>query len=502
MPQYGDGSEYAVVLPEGDGVKTLQWALQERQKVYQQKLLREKQLRDRQEDLSKFVDKQFEYKDYASGTVADPVIATGISDLKQKYAAQIRNNPGMGVPELMYNMQNDVSKLTGYSSNAKLVKANIDKSMAQYGKDQGIDADALAKGATQAAFLKVDPNTGQPVINDKLDPSQDYVANYLKDYPEKVITGPQGVVKAFTGLPTTDVTTTVQTDKNGRKHDVEVKAALLPHQELTYDKHNNPKLQFKTQDVQIGDEKKVKGLDEGAFNEYFTMPGAQAVLNMETKRQYPKLVRGTPDYDAAQRKVGLDIANQYARGSKLDTKDLTSEAMWRQKADAGITINTGEKKEKKENVFDVLKNIKGGDLSYIADQTPNDKGLIDITNALPSGILYSGRIKKTQDGTASKEAFDAVYFNPITNTFYTQDEKKGKNSDIKEIKPEDERKVFQGLAEANGVPVKKFTEIWDTVKQPQQTIGGMTGKDLFNKLFGKKKPATPNTKGKAGINWQ
>lgn len=465
----GYGSEHAVILPQGEGVQTLQWALQQKDKLRQEKLLREKQQRDQQEGLAKYVDDQLDYKTFATGTVADPVISTGIGDLKKKYASMIKSNPSIGISGLMYDMQQDVSKLTSYSANAKLVRANIEKSLESYKKESGIDPDALAKGALRTAFMKVDPATGQAVVREDIDPTKDYVKDYLEQYPENVITGPEAITSQFDKMKTTREGRVVQTDVKGVKRKYEVSADLLPHEELDIKNGRPVGTKFKTQPLEFSDKTKATGLSEGAYKEFFGSPTTNAVLNMEMKRKHPKMLPGSQDYEATRKVVALDVAKQFRRGGGFTEKDVTDQDVWAGKVQAGVPINSGDAKEKKENTFDVLKNIKKGDLSYIADDTPDENGLINITSGLPGGALFSGKIKKNIDGTASKEAFSNVFYNPETKRFWVQDETKkkgtgknaGKDTGLVEIKEKDEKKTFQAIAEANGVPVKKFLELWD-----------------------------------------
>jgi hypothetical protein len=469
----GYGSEYAVILPQGN-TDTLQWALQVREKQHQEKLLREKQLRDQQEHLSGYLDKELDYTKFATGTPADPVNIDAIRELRTKYAQGIMQGKYNSTASLTYDMQNDLSKLVNYSNNAKMTQASINKSLEEYKKEDGFDLDALRKGAIRSAFMTIDPTTGQPIVRDQVDPSQDYVRRYLKEHPEKVITGPQALVKQFSDLKTTGYTDVIQTDVKGKKRRIEVAAELLPYQELDIKNGEPVGRKFKTEELTLQDGTKVKGLPKAAVDEWFTTPSSEAILNMEMKRQYPNVLEGNSDYPALRSKIALDISNQYARGGKFSRKDLSDQDVWAGKMQAGININVNDKKEKKENVFEVLKNIKKGDLSYLPDATPDANGLIDITSALPNGIMYSGRTKKTTDGTMSKEAFNAVLYNPKTKTFWVQDESKGDESELREIPRGKEKAEFQKLAEANGIPVKDFLKIWEGVSPGTPESGGGT----------------------------
>lgn len=498
----GYGAEYAVVLPQGNSTETLQWALQQRERSRQEKLLREKGLRDQNEGLAKYLDAELDYNKFATGTPADPVNVTAIKDLRAKYAQQIMQGRYGSTASLMYDMQNDVGKLVNYSNNAKLVQANINKSLENYKDEDGFDLDALRKGAIRSAFMSIDPATGQPIVNEQVDPQQDYVRRYLKEHPEKVVTGPQSLAKTFNNLETTKYQNVYQTDDKGVKRRVEVTADLLPYQDVDIKNGVPVGRKFKSDDLKLSDGKTVvKGLPQVAVDEWFSSPANQAILDMEMKRQYPNVLEGSSDYPALRRKAALDIANQMSRGGGFTKKDLTDQDVWAGKTQAGVTVNVDNKKDKKENVFEVMKNIKAGDLSYVPDAAPDAKGLIDVTTALPGGILYSGRNKKTTDGTMSKEAFSAVYYNPTSKTFWVQDEKKGKQAELREIKRGQEKAEFQKIAEANGVPVKEFLQIWGTVPQEKASIGSFLPNlaNTIKKAMSIKpspKPATPEPKKK------
>jgi hypothetical protein len=466
----GHGSEYAVVLPTGNATETFQWALQMRDKQRQEKLLREKQLRDQQEDLTRLLDSELDYSKFATGTPSDPVNINALRDLKMKYSQEIMRGKYNSTASLTYDMQNDLAKLVSYSNNAKMVRDNINKELESYKNQEGIDHDALYKGAIRSAFMKIDPTTGQPTVNEQLDPGQSYARQYLKEHPEKVLTGPQSLVKTFSGLKTTKYQDVFQDDIKGRKRKLEVTAELLPYQEIDIKNGTPVGVKFKTEDLKLSNGKTVKGLPQSAVDEFFAGHANNAILDMAMKQQYPTVLESNSDYPALRRKVALEIANQMQRGSDFIKKDVSDQDVWAGKMQAGIPPSTKEK-EKKENVFEVLKNIKKGDLSYLSDSTPDAAGLINITPALPGAIMYSGRIKKKTDGTASKEAFNGVFYNPTTKTFWVQEDSRGKNSGMREIKQGKEREEFQKLAEANNVPVKDFLEIWKDVSGSETKKG-------------------------------
>lgn len=129
--------------------------------------------------LNNYLDK----KDYLSGTVYDPMIIKGLQGAMQQGMQLI--SQGADLPSITMALGPTISKLSDYSTKAKLISQQVKESAGRLKAYKGYNTDALESEATRAAFFGPD---GKLKDINQVDPTTDWVGNVISNYPDRVTT--------------------------------------------------------------------------------------------------------------------------------------------------------------------------------------------------------------------------------------------------------------------------------------------------------------------------
>jgi hypothetical protein len=457
------GAEHAVVLP--DNSQTMQMAanllsMTENRRRYEQQ--RQQEEADRQDQLMMYMGREFDEKNFATGTPTDRVINDSLRMMKENYARMIKANPNMRLADLGYVMQGDIGKLNRYSVAAKTVRSNIDEVTKGLESDKSIDAKAIKMGALNKAFFKMNPETNQYELKDPddIDLNADYVGEFMDEKPELWAKGRSGIDQWISGMKGVPIGESVTTDHGGVKNTFKWDADLLPFQKVKMGKDGKPEgLQVKGQAVKMPDGSSMEVLDEDVYQDMISNNrGAQGYIDATIKKHpvLSKLDKKGVEYKVAQRRLAFEMLADAPQNAAFRTTVARDESNWREKLGAyqsGVLnerlSKKDQEKELKSNPIEALHRIRTGDNDFMTGEL-NSKGMIDVTNRIPGSTLYSGKIKKV-DGKAQPESYDAVLYNPADGEFYVADEFYNRNNP-KKIENFDQ--WVKDIAEANGVPLK------------------------------------------------
>lgn len=317
-------------------------AIQQRQEALQRK-----QQQDN-EDMVKYMTQQLDFNKFATGTAADPVINDGLNGMFMKYADRIKQNKGESMSNILFDMQQDVNKLKGYSTNVKALREQIDGNVNKYAQGaKDIDANVLKRDALSSALFKIDPSTGQPTLKDptEIDLQQDYVGEIIKNRPEDVfgksLFWMNDRVKAMEEVKQTGKT---GVDNNGVKRTMKWSANLKPFEEIVTD----PKTGSVTGVRMKTKTEKINGKDVTTLapEVYQAMFGGtedefriRAIMRRQAKENGVYVDPNTPEGEVMKRAVAYDLLKAFRPQGDFTLERDENEDVWKSKQNAGITIN-------------------------------------------------------------------------------------------------------------------------------------------------------------------
>lgn len=213
---------------------------EEFQKIQARKQAVLRQQEAQQDEMTRYLAGQLDFKNFATGTVADPIINEGLNNIMQKYMMRIKQNKGEGLGGLMMDLSRDVSDFRNLSEYSKQIRQNIENGVKTIGQQNpDVATNRLYHDAMIKAFYKTDPNTGQVSFKspDELDPNADYTGQSLLNTPENYLDGNAGFLKYLKSLPKQE--TKFGQDvyvRPGAKVKGEWEASISPFQEIDYEK--------------------------------------------------------------------------------------------------------------------------------------------------------------------------------------------------------------------------------------------------------------------------
>jgi hypothetical protein len=459
------GAEHAVILPSQDGVMNMAanvLAMAESRKAKEAQRQREEA--DRQDALVGYLGKEFDEKNFATGTPTDRVINDSLRQMKQNYTGMIMKNPNIRMSEMGYMIQNDVEKLNRYSVNAKTVRAGIEDATKGLEADKSVDAKAVKLGALNKAFFDLDPESGQYKLKDpdQIDLNRDYTGEFMQERPDLWVRGNMGIEDWVNNQKAEAAGEETTTDKDGIKNTSSWSANLRPYQQPLKDESGKVVgIGVKANAVEFPDGTRMQVLDKGMYESLIN-------ANRGTKGYLDKMIKKNPVFkdvdlnseegDLLRRRFAFEeLSRNFNQGDAFKVKDIEDRSALRERADlfgaAAIMSGRGGQKEEKPNVIDALIRAKNGDPSIVQGDSGKG-GMIDITSRMPGATVYSGKTKKMQDGKAMPESYSSILFNPKDGEVYYTDER---NSKPKKVENFDT--WIEDIAEANGVPLKKVSGI-------------------------------------------
>ena len=430
----------------------------------QRELQRQNEERDRQDALMGYLGKEFDEKNFATGTPTDRVINDSLKQMKQNYAGMIMKNPNIRMSELGYMMQTDIEKLNRYSVNAKTVRAGIEDATKGLEADKSVDARAVKLGALNKAFFDQDPETGQYRLKDpdKIELNRNYADEFMQERPDLWVRGNMGIEDWANNQKAEAAGEETTTDKAGIKRTQGWSANLRPYQTPERDAQGKVTgIGIKAQDIAFPDGTRMPVLDKGLYESLINANrGTKGYLNKMIKQHpvFKDVDLNSDEGDVLRRRFAYEeLSRNFNQGDAFKVKDVEDRSSMREKVDyVGIAkafAGRGDGKEDKPNVIDALIRAKNGDPSLIQGNTRKD-GMVDITSRLPGATVYSGKTKRMRDGKAQPESYNQVLFNPKDGEMYYTDEQFSQPRKI-----EDFDKWINNIAEANGVPLSKVGDI-------------------------------------------
>jgi hypothetical protein len=469
------GAEHAVILPSQDGVMRMAanvLAMDEQRRAKEEQRKREEQ--ERQDSLTMYLGKEFDEKNFATGTPSDRVINDSLRQMKQNYMGLIMKNPNMRLSELGYLIQGDVEKLNTYSVNAKTVRGMIDEATKGLDADKSVDAKAIRMGALNKAFFDIDPETNQMRLKepDKIEMNRDYVNEFMQERPDLWVKGNAGIEDWVNNQKAEAAGDETTTDKGGIKKTRAWSANLRPFQEVMKDQDGNVTgIGIKHQLLEFPDGTNMEVLDDNMYQSLINSNrGAKGYLDSRIKKHpmFKGVDLNSPEADILRKRFAYEeLSQNFNQGDAFKTKNIEDRSALRDKIDllgiAKVMTGAGKPKEEKPNVIEALIRAKAGD-PLIVDGMPGRNGMINITGRIPGATVYQGKTKskRSQDGKAQLESYSEILYNPRDGEIYVVDENRP-GAPPEKVGNFD--KWIENIAEANGVPVKNVSGIRSKYKQ-------------------------------------
>lgn len=312
------------------------------------RLRQEEEQRQQQDALVKYVGSEFADKNYMTGSAYDPVINKQLADIRQKYAGMLQK-PGFNMADVQFLMQKDLSDMTSLSSNIKALRTNVDQQVKSYEKFPGIDANALRQVALTNAFYKTDPKTGQRVLkaSTELDPSEDYIQSVIRENPDLVAKGDQGLrtqLKAFQPQSTGDAVTK---EVKGVTTEHKYTAKLPPYMQLVKDANGIATgVEVRGEELpnfKNPDGSAIKVADQDTYQTFITNPAAAVALNSMFKNwnssQKTKIDPSSDEADIVRRKLLYDYLGKNAVYEFKPESKVTNNSL-RDKLDFGLPLQS------------------------------------------------------------------------------------------------------------------------------------------------------------------
>lgn len=516
---------WAVVLPD----KSAQMQNQLLSTLYtrnmqQQRMQSLQQQRElvRNQNLTKFLGENFKDSNYATGTAADPVINHMTSDAREKFAKVIHDNPNMDEAELEMQMQQELGKISQYSSKIKAGKQAIDDQTGRLANEPGVDVAGLRNGAMTNFLYNVDPGGSKTLRSlDQLDPSKNYVNDTLSNSPELYVQGDQPITKAIEGYKPKKGGDTSISENQGVTVENKYTDQVYPWQTVAKDgKGNATGIQMQGQPATLADGTVLKDPKTGQplqiVNDetasMFNTPGAQAMVRRDVN-QYIKDNGGKPE----EFPVGSEGYNMLAKHvlynklNELTPSEFTHE---RKQTDASIvtkmqlgvvdalgrTISKAD-----ERRMDELLNGSFGRLRQAANFSPqalqagipykdpiSGKQFVDVTD-FTGGIKTAADKKSTGQYDPGYKQVQRVLIDPANpGKIYTVE---GTDGHLQEYKADDIDALQLRHSEANGY--KNLSDVKTLINkipiQPNQPAARQLRADMEyqRRQTGNLSPQTP-----------
>lgn len=332
-------------------------AIQQRQEALQRK-----QQQDN-EDMVKYMTQQLDFNKFATGTAADSVINDWLNGMFMKYADRIKQNKGESMSNILFDMQQDVNKLKGYTTKVKAIRDRVKTETDTFAKDNpDVDASVLERNSLTAALFKRDPATGQPVLKDpdEMDLNQSYVQNQIRNKEDEVFKQDYSVFSNLANkTPGVKLKGNVGDDVKGVKTKRAWEAELKPFEEFVTDKegqYTGVRIKFDVKKDANGmpvkgkDGKEIRMLPKDVYDNFIGNTGNEYRVRAELKRQANRAGKyidpNTPEGEEAKRIIAYDLLNAFRPQGTFSFIDDKNQDAWVGKQQAGvtnITNNYGDK---------------------------------------------------------------------------------------------------------------------------------------------------------------
>lgn len=327
-------------------------SLYQRQERERARLLKEQQDElNRQDELSKVVDASFNDKNYATGGPHDGLIRAKTAENRKKYLRMIRENPGIRLADLQYQVQNDMANLAGMSENVKAARKQIEDGSLMFKDQPGIDVNAIKKLALDRMIYKTDEK-GNKILKepDEIDPTFDYVGDAINSNKGLVINRTKILNDYMKGARDNgaEFMDEVVTDSRGKKTTWKVDAKMYNFQDFERDSKGNvieidgrPRIKTKTRRIDLGNGQMVEVLDDNIYMGMMETPQTKLLIESDfeswNRSQKTPLDENSEEAEIMKRKIAYDLLNVRPLKDKFTNK--TEEDAWLAKQRSGVTVN-------------------------------------------------------------------------------------------------------------------------------------------------------------------
>jgi hypothetical protein len=323
-------SGYAQVFNnDGNGLDYLVNAANQRRQYEQQR--KEKQ-RLKQQAYTQYVGDVFDNKNFATGTVYDPIIQKNIDASKAKFLGMLQKNPNADLADVAFQMQQDATRIGSISSKVKTLRAKVDQ--------QFVDMDPKRWNKSQAVNLAMhdalykDDGTGKKTLKedpDEIDLDMDYRSHVQDNYFDVVSNLDKGDLmnEYLSRYKYDDVSGGFdRRDKKGNvlKNEYKGKAYTGIH-DVFDDGTNNPYLKVKTRPIVVGKDEKtgkdktIDVLDDKIYGDFVSNKERSSWLNNELKKAGVDIDPNTPEAELIKRQIVKDELQGRTQDLNVHMKD-------------------------------------------------------------------------------------------------------------------------------------------------------------------------------------
>lgn len=237
MPNEGS---WAVTLPDQSGRNNSMMQMLWQHNMQQQRMAAVQQQRElqRQAKAAQFIGTNFKDANYATGTAADPLINKMTADARQKFAKLIHDNPNMDEGDLEMQMQEDLGKISQYSSAIKAGRKSIEDNVQHYTQYPGIDVGTLKSGAINRMLF----NGGNKLVDDpnQIDLSKNFLDEELQANPDHYVMGDVPLSKSIEAFKPQKGGNTNISERAGVTTEHKYTDEVYPWQSIEKDSKGNP----------------------------------------------------------------------------------------------------------------------------------------------------------------------------------------------------------------------------------------------------------------------
>lgn len=376
-------SGYAQVFNiDTSGIDQIADAVRRRQIHEQQQ---KDKLRLKQQAYTQYVGDVFDNKNFATGTVYDPIIQKQIDESKSKYLGLLQKNPNADLADIAFQMQQDAGRIGGMSSKVKAARAKITEQFADMDPKQWNKSEAINLALHDALYA--DDGTGKKVL--KADPDEinldiDYRRHVQDNYFDVVSNVSDGeVMKGFLSEYKYDAVSGIY-DRTNQKERVREKYSGNMYnglQDVYDDGKSQPVLKTKTRKLITGKDDKgaetsIDILDDGIYKSFSSDPIRNSWLNSQMKKFGANIETNSPEAELIKRQIVKGGIDQMS--DKLNYEYVEKE----RQAPNWVIYGTPPTKERKGSV----------DWKSTVGNLPTEGNKINISQPLSTYKLGAGDI--------------------------------------------------------------------------------------------------------------
>lgn len=434
------GIEHTGILPNQQQNPLDTWRDLQRQQMEQQRYQQQMQMQQEHYNNGLLSDlaNRLDFKDFATGTVFDPVFQHNLDAGLQGIAETLKKG-GSYTDALMQAMRT-AGEVGNYSNLIKKKRAEIDAAAKLYDKDLSIDGEALRKHALTRYLFNPDHTMKD---TSQLADDNDYVSSLIENNPELVTKGlgslydqvEKGKYVPYKGEITRDEGGIKRLQAYEGKYDP-LYNELVNAKGMPVTDNTATGVRVKSAPITIGGQK-IEGVDDDVLNHFYQNPGTRAAIRAEARSMKAKGVL-PPDANLADvEKVILhrelkNSANSFINKTKddYDASQLVGMENARALKYLGASLRESKKETQPDEVTinDVFSTIK----SSVDNKDPQYKGvaLTTIPNDAQKAILEEARKVTGINGIGNKHIYLAKDKNGDYGIYFNDDQKDNSGNEL------------------------------------------------------------------------